>query len=150
MVEASPPRRGSSRSERVDEPGGAGVRDRGLAADAAAEAHARPASPARSRRSLIARPEKVPLEVKKEVVVGRGEHVSRFRDESVQVHGAFVATLLVEAIVGGDDSFPVGSAQSAPGVVPVPATVLFVGVRTTAYVSGDPEAVLAGLDDRAV
>jgi hypothetical protein len=44
----------------------------------------------------------------------------------------------------------VGPALSAPGVVPVPETVQFVRARTTAYVSGDPEAVLAGFDERAV
>lgn len=98
----------------------------------------------------MARPEKIPLEVKKEVAAGRGEHVFRFRDKYVQVHGAFVATVQVEATIDGDDYFAVGPALSAPGVVPVPETVLFVRVRTTAYVSGDPEAVLAGFDERAV
>lgn len=97
----------------------------------------------------MARPEKIRLEVKRQVGAGRGEHVFRFRDKYVQIHGTFVATVQVEATIDGDDYFPVGPALSAPGVVAVAETVLFVRVRTTVYVSGDPEAVIAGFDERA-
>jgi hypothetical protein len=98
----------------------------------------------------MARPEKVRLEVKQAVDAGKAEHVFRFRDKYVQVHGTFVATVQVEATIDGSDYFPVGGALSAPGVVPVPETAEFVRVRTTAYVSGEPKAVLAGFDERAV
>lgn len=97
----------------------------------------------------MARPEKVRLEVKQAVDVGRAENVFRFSSKFVQVHGTFVATLRVEASIDGSDYFPVGAAVSAPGVVPVPQTVEFVRVRTTAYTSGEPKAVLAGFDARA-
>jgi hypothetical protein len=97
----------------------------------------------------MARPEKVRLEVKQAVGVGKAEQVFRFRDKYVQVHGTFVATVQVEATIDGSDYFAVGAAVSAPGVVPVPETVEFVRVRTTAYVSGEPRAVLAGFDERA-
>jgi hypothetical protein len=97
----------------------------------------------------MARPEKVPLEVKQEVGVGRPENVFRFRDKYVQVGGTFAATLQVEASIDGSEYFNVGGAVSAPGVVPVPETVEFIRVRTTAYTSGAPKAVLAGFDERA-
>lgn len=98
----------------------------------------------------MARPEKVPLEVKQAVEVGRAENVFRFRDKYVQVHGTFVATLQVEATIDGSEYFSVGGPQAAPGVVPVPETVEFLRVRTTAFTSGDPKAVLGGFDERAV
>jgi len=98
----------------------------------------------------MARPEKVRFEIKQLVGVGRGENVFRFRDKFVQLHGTFVAGLQVEASIDGSDYFPVGAPQSAPGVVPVPETAEFVRVRTTAYTSGEPKAVLAGFDERAV
>ena len=98
----------------------------------------------------MARPEKVRFEVKQVVGVGRGENVFRFSGKFVQVHGTFVATLQVEATIDGSAYFPVGPAISTPGVVPVPETVEFVRVRTTAYSSGEPKAVLAGFDERAV
>lgn len=91
-------------------------------------------------RSLMARPEKVRLEVKQAVGVGRAEHVFRFRDKYVQVHGTFVAAVQVDATIDGSDYFPVGVALSTPGVVPVPETVELVRVRATAYVSGEPKA----------
>jgi hypothetical protein len=98
----------------------------------------------------MARPEKIRLEVKAEVGAGKAEQVFRFRDKYVQLHGTFVATLQVEATIDGSDYFPVGAAQSAPGIVPLPETVEFVRVRTTAFTSGEPKAVLAGFDERAV
>lgn len=98
----------------------------------------------------MARPEKVVLEVKQAVEVGRAENVFRFRDKTVQVHGTFVATLQLEASLDGSDYFPVGAALTAPGAVLVPQTVEFLRVRTTAYTSGEPKAVLAGFDERAV
>lgn len=98
----------------------------------------------------MARPEKIRLEVKSEVGAGKAEQVFRFRDKFVQVHGTFVATLQIEATIDGSDYFPVGIVQSAPGVVPLPETVEFVRVRTTAFTSGEPKAVLAGFDERAV
>ncbi|MBI3184632.1 MAG: hypothetical protein HYZ28_21050 [Myxococcales bacterium] len=98
----------------------------------------------------MARPEKVRLEVKQAVEAGRAEQVFRFRDKYVQIHGTFVATVQVEGSIDGSDYFAVGAAQSAPGVVPVPETLEFVRVRTAAYTSGDPKAVLAGFDERAV
>lgn len=98
----------------------------------------------------MARPEKVRLEVKTAVGVGKAEQVFRFRDKYIQVHGTFVAALQIEATIDGSDYFPVGPVQSAPGVVPLPETVEFVRVRTTAFTSGEPKAVLAGFDERAV
>jgi hypothetical protein len=98
----------------------------------------------------MARPEKIRLEVKAEAGAGKAEQVFRFRDKYVQIHGTFVATLQVEASIDGSDYFPVGAAQSAPGVVAVPETVEFVRVRTTAFTSGEPKAVLAGFDERAM
>lgn len=98
----------------------------------------------------MARPEKVRFEVKAEVGVGKAEQVFRFRDKYIQIHGTFVASLQVEATIDGSDYFPVGAAQSAPGVVPLPETVEFVRVRTAAYTSGEPKAVLGGFDERAV
>jgi hypothetical protein len=98
----------------------------------------------------MARPEKVRLEVKQAVDVGRAEQVFRFRDKYVQFHGTFVATLQVEATIDGSDYFPVGGPRSTPGMVPLSETVEFVRVRTTAYTSGEPKAVLGGFDERAV
>ena len=98
----------------------------------------------------MARPEKVQLEVKQAVDVGRAENVFRFRDKTVQVHGTFVATLQLEASIDGSEYFPVGAAMTAPGAVLVPETVEFLRVRTTAYTSGEPKAVLAGFDERAM
>jgi hypothetical protein len=98
----------------------------------------------------MARPEKVRFEVKQEIGVGRAENVFRFRDKYVQVHGTFVATLQVEATIDGSDYFPVGTPMSSPGVVPVPETAEFVRVRTAAYTSGEPKAVLGGFDERAM
>lgn len=96
----------------------------------------------------MARPEKVRLEVKQEAGIGKAEHVFRLRDKYVQVHGTFVATLQLEATIEGD-YFPVGQPVSEPGVVPVPETVEFVRVRTTADTSGEPKAILSGFDERA-
>ena len=98
----------------------------------------------------MARPEKVPLEVKQAVDVGRAENVFRFRDKTVQVHGTFVATLQLEASIDGSEYFLVGAPKTAPGAVLIPETVEFLRVRTTAYTSGEPKAVLAGFDERAV
>ncbi len=98
----------------------------------------------------MARPEKIELEVKQSVDAGRAENVFRFRDKTVQVHGTFVATVQLEASIDGSDYFPVGAALTAPGAVLVPQTVEFLRVRTTAYTSGEPKAVLAGFDERAV
>lgn len=98
----------------------------------------------------MARPEKIPLEVLAAVGAGKAAHVFRFRDKYVQLHGTFVATLQIEATIDGGEYFPVGAAQSAPGVVAVPETVEFVRVRTTAFTSGEPRAVFAGFDERAV
>jgi len=97
----------------------------------------------------MARPEKMTLEVKQEVGVGRAENVFRFLHKYLQVGGTFAATLQVEASIDGSEYFNVGSAVSAPGVVPVPETVEFIRVRTTVYTSGEPKAVLAGFDERA-
>jgi len=97
----------------------------------------------------MARPEKVRIEVKQEIGVGRAENVFRFRDKYAQVHGSFVATLQIEASIDGSEYFNVGGAVSAPGVVRVRETVEFIRVRTTAYTSGEPKAVLAGFDERA-
>jgi hypothetical protein len=98
----------------------------------------------------MARPEKIRLEVKAEVGAGKAEQVFRFRDKYVQLHGTFVATLQVEASIDGSDYFAVGAAQTTPGVVAVPETVEFVRMRTAAFTSGEPKAVLAGFDERAV
>jgi hypothetical protein len=97
----------------------------------------------------MARPEKVQLEVKQEVGVGRPENVFRFLHKYLQVGGTFAATLQVEASIDGSEYFNVGSAVIAPGVVPIAETVEFIRVRTTAYTSGEPKAVLAGFDERA-
>jgi hypothetical protein len=96
----------------------------------------------------MARPEKMRLEVKQEAGIGKAEHVFRMRDKYVQVHGTFVATLQLEATIEGD-YFPVGQLVSAPGLISVPETVEFVRVRTVAYTSGEPKAVLSGFDERA-
>ncbi len=98
----------------------------------------------------MARPEKVRLEVKQTVGTGQAENVFRFSGKFVQVHGTFVATLQLEASIDGSDYFPVGAPQSAPGVIAVPETLEFLRVRTTAYTSGEPRAVFAGFDERAV
>jgi len=97
----------------------------------------------------MARPEKLRLEVKTAVGVGRAENVFRFRDKYVQAHGTFVATVQVEGTIDGSDYFAVGGPVSAPAVVPVPETVEFVRVRTVAFTSGEPKAVLGGFDERA-
>jgi len=96
------------------------------------------------------RPEKVRLEVKQAVDVGRGENVFRFRDKTVQIHGTFVATLQLEGSIDGSEYFPVGASASAPTVVRVPETFELLRVRTTAYSSGEPRAVFAGFDERAM
>ncbi len=98
----------------------------------------------------MARPERIEMEVTASVGVGRAEHVFRFRDKYVQVHGTFAATLQVEGSIDGNDYFPIGPAVSAPGVVPVPETVQFLRIRTTAYASGAPAATFAGFDERAI
>ena len=98
----------------------------------------------------MARPEKVQLEVKQAVDVGRAENVFRFRDKTVQIHGTFVATLQLEASIDGSEYFLAGASKTTPGVVLIPETVEFLRVRTTAYTSGEPKAVLAGFDERAV
>ena len=96
----------------------------------------------------MARPEKV-RRGQAAVEAGRRKRV-RFSHKYVQLHGTFVATVQVEGSIDGSDYFAVGAPQSAPGVVPVPETVEFVRVRTAAYTSGEPKAVLAGFDERAV
>ncbi len=98
----------------------------------------------------MARPEKVPLEVKQAVEAGRAENVFRFRDKTVQIHGTFVSTLQVEASIDGSEYFPVGTPYSAPGALMVQETVEFLRVRTTAYTSGEPRAIFAGFDERAM
>ena len=97
----------------------------------------------------MARPEKIQLEVKTAIDVGRAENVFRFRNKYIQVHGAFAATLQVEGTIDGNNYFSIGTALSTPGVVPVPETLEFIRVRTTAFTSGEPKAVLAGFDERA-
>lgn len=97
----------------------------------------------------MARPEKLRLEVKQAVDVGRAENVFRFRDKTVQVHGTFVATLQLEGSIDGSEYFAVGAPVSAAGAVRVPETVEFLRIRTTAYTSGEPQAVFAGFDERA-
>ena len=98
----------------------------------------------------MARPEKVRLEVPTSATAGSAANVFRFRDKYVQLHGTFVATLQVEGTIDGSDYFAVGGPVSGPAVVPVPETVEFVRVRTAAFTSGEPKAVLAGFDERAV
>jgi len=97
----------------------------------------------------MARPEKIQLEVKAAADIGRAENVFRFRDKYVQISGTFVATLQVEGTIDGSDYFPVGAAMNAAGVVPVVETIEFIRVRTTAFTSGEPKAVVAGFDERA-
>lgn len=97
----------------------------------------------------MARPEKLSLEVKPAVDVGRAENVFRFRDKFVQVHGTFVATLQLEGTLNGSDYFAVGSPVTAPAVIAVPQTVEFLRVRTTAFTSGAPHALFGGFDERA-
>ena len=97
----------------------------------------------------MARPEKVQLEVKQEVGVGRAENVFRFSRKFVQVHGTFNARVQVEASIDGSEFFSVGAPVNAPGVVAVAETAEFVRVRTLNYTSGEPKAVLAGFDERA-
>ena len=98
----------------------------------------------------MARPEKIPLEVMLEVGVGRPEHVFRFRNKTVQVGGTFNARVQVEASINGDDYFAVGAPLNSPGAVSVAETVEFVRIRTLNYTSGEPTAVLAGFDERAI
>jgi len=98
----------------------------------------------------MARPEKVPLEVRQTVEHGQASNVFRFRDKTVQIHGTFVATLQLEGSIDGSEYFPVGAPKTSPGAVLVPETVEFLRVRTTAYTSGEPRAVLAGFDERAM
>lgn len=97
----------------------------------------------------MSRPEKLRLEVKQATDAGRAENVFRFRDKTVQVHGTFVATLQLEGSIDGSEYFPLGAPVSAAGVLRVPETVEFLRVRTTAYTSGQPQAVFAGFDERA-
>lgn len=98
----------------------------------------------------MARPEKIRLDVKAEVGIGRAENVFRFSSKTIQVHGAFAATLQIEASIDGSDYFNVGTPLTSPSAVPFPETAEFVRVRTTAFTSGMPKAVMAGLDERAV
>ena len=97
----------------------------------------------------MARPEKIPLEVRLEAGVGRPEHVFRFRNKTIQVGGTFNARVQVEASISGDDYFVVGAPLNSPGAVSVAETVEFVRIRTLNYTSGEPTAVLAGFDERA-
>lgn len=97
----------------------------------------------------MARPEKIPLDVPAKVDVGKASNVFRFRDKTVQFHGTFVATLQLEGSIDGNDYAPIGAPVTAPGFVLVAETIEFLRVRTTAFTSGAPEAVAAGLDFRA-
>lgn len=97
----------------------------------------------------MARPEVVPLDVKKSVATGTAAEVFRFRDKYVQLYGTFVATLQVEGSISGGEYFPIGAPQSAPGVIPVIETVQFLRLRTTAFTSGEPAGVMGGFDERA-
>jgi len=98
----------------------------------------------------MARPEKVRLEVKQAIEAGRAEQVFRFRDKYVQVHGTFVGTVQIEGTIDGSEYFVIGTPTTAPAVIPVPETVEFLRVRTTAFTSGEPKATLGGFDERAV
>ncbi len=97
----------------------------------------------------MARPEKVPLEVRQAVEAGQASNVFRFRDKTVQIHGTFVATLQLEGSIDGSEYFPIGTPRSAAGAAQVAETIEFLRVRTTAYTSGEPRALLAGFDERA-
>lgn len=98
----------------------------------------------------MARPEKLQLADPTSAAAGAAANVFRFRDKFVQVHGTFVATLQLEGSIDGSEYFPVGTPQSAGGIVAVPETIEFLRVRVAAFTSGEPKATCAGFDERAV
>jgi len=97
----------------------------------------------------MARPEKIRLEVPAAIGTGRAEHVFRLIRKTVQVFGTFAATLQLEGSIDGGAFAPIGGPVTAPGFIEVPHTLEFLRVRTTAFTSGTPEAVVAGFDERA-
>ncbi len=98
----------------------------------------------------MARPEKIPLEVPAAAGAGKAANVFRFRDKTVQFHGTFVATLQLEGTIDGSAFSPIGAPATAPGFVLVPETVEFLRVRVVDHTSGQPGAVAAGFDFRAL
>ena len=98
----------------------------------------------------MARPEKIALDVPVAVGTGAPANVFRFSDVAVQVYGPFKATVQIEATISGADYFPIGTALTTPGVVAIPFTVELIRARVTAFTSGQPLGVAAGLDRRAL
>lgn len=100
----------------------------------------------------MARPEKFALDVPAAPgQAGRGEHVFRFRDKTVQIFGgAFTATLQLEGKIADDEYAPIGAPITASGLYRVEEAVEFLRVHTVALSSGAPKAAFAGFDYRAM
>jgi hypothetical protein len=99
---------------------------------------------------MMARPERVALEVPGATGVGAAAHVFRLRDKTVQLSGVFVGAFQLEGSIDGEDFEPIGGALTGPGFVLLPMTIALVRVRTVELTSGTPTAIVAGFDFRAL
>jgi hypothetical protein len=81
---------------------------------------------------------------------GGSVSVRDYRDKTVQILGTFSATLDVQvSLDGGNNYVSVAAALTAPGVHQIPQTCTHIRVRTVAFVSGVPAAVLGAFDARS-
>ena len=92
----------------------------------------------------------LPVAVTTPPVAGAAQEVDHLRNKTVQFSGTFVATLQLEGSLDGTNWVAVESAVTAAGLVEVSHTLKQLRVKTTAYTSGTPVAVLVGLDARTV
>ena len=98
----------------------------------------------------MARPERMPLEITAAPGTGKAENVSRLRDKTVQISGAFVGSLQLEGSIDGEDFDPIGAPLTGPGFVLVPMAVTYLHIHTVELSSGAPKAMVAGFDFRAL
>ncbi len=91
-----------------------------------------------------------PLNVPASVAAGTAYGCANYTDKWIQVFGTFSASLDIEGTMNGSDWFKVATAITTPSAVQVAPTLMAIRVRTTAFTSGAPRAILGGLQTRTV
>lgn len=94
------------------------------------------------------RPERLDLAPPASVAVGPTFDTRRLTGKNLQVSGTFVATLQLEGSVDGDNFVNVGGGITTPGVTAIPGYFSKLRIRTAAFTSGTPVAILGALFQR--
>lgn len=97
------------------------------------------------------RNERFTLETMASVATGTAQRFDDYLYGAVHIKGTFVASVDIEISLDGTNYVKYGSSITTPTLVALPNHAIYsVRTRTTAFTSGTPSAVLAGMNARAL